>query len=718
MTTAGHLGDGQHETVRLSGTLTHLCEFAALTLEAARTEVILLRDERPEIVAGHGEPLGDRDRLDFIADGSLPSTNQMIFGVIADDGGPGVATDANTPRAKHYAAVGFHVPDSEIRGLVRTINVEPRMGDDRKQRALRMFAEMVVRQFTDQALIEEQVTRSDACSRALEKAIASADADLRAKSAFYLSLSHDLRTPLNAIIGYSELLADELGERGEQELGADLMTINTSGRQLLTMVNDILDVVAIDADNKDVIPYKFDFHELVYDLVATLEPLSEASKTRIAVDMEGTPKLMVSDAMLVRQLLTKLISNVINRTAEGLVVLRARGDSAKQEITVEISDTRRRDGEGRFGDETPDEKADPEVTEDSSGGTIPDAGLALARKLCALLGGRFEASVAQAQGVRFKLTMPLDVEASLESGKMTSAERRRRASRLLTAPAQDGARPLVLIVDGDDVARDILKRHVVDTGCDVIEAAFGRDAIELAEKWRPDIIMLDVMLPDNDGWSILAELKCSARCRDIPVIIASVLDERLHGFTLGASEFLLKPVERRELRRLLARYQCEHPPCRALIFDPEGLTSKLLAREFADLGWAATAISQMTTLFARAAEIDPEIVVLDAAGEAAEAFDVLHRLRDLPGFRELPAIVIVNEAVGELDRSSPPADLTRVLHRTQYTDDIAKQMVRFLAAVLKRERRSGIQRRRKSRRRDPDGRRTGHDRRHDGRALS
>ncbi|WP_395138320.1 ATP-binding protein [Armatimonas sp.] len=356
----------------------------------------------------------------------------------------------------------------------------------------------------------------------------------RAKSQFLANMSHELRTPLNAIIGFSEILHDrtfgELTPKQERYVG----NILSSGRHLLQLINDILDLSKIEAGRVQLDYAAFS----PLTAVRTVDNLVKAllQKKNITLDIAGGTTLppLIADQAKFKQVLYNLISNAIKFTPEnGKVTVTLATAGSGSLLQVDIKDTGigiKKEDQDRIFREF--EQVDNSYSRQQQGTGL---GLALVRKFIEMHGGRiWVSSAGEDQGSTFSFTVPFGPEDSTPG-------RGSKPERASTAPSVP--KPMALVVDSDAAAAEFLTHHLQEGGYDVARASSGKDALALAQELKPAVITLEVELTGEDGWEILSQLKGDPNLKEIPVVVVSVTKERSRAVQLGASEFVVKPIE-------------------------------------------------------------------------------------------------------------------------------------------------------------------------------
>jgi len=495
---------------------------------------------------------------------------------------------------------------------------------------------------------------------------AAEDAD-QAKSRFLASMSHELRTPLNAIIGYSEMLEEEAADIGQTAFVSDLSKIQTAGKHLLTLINDILDLSKVEAGKMEFHLETFEIAELVGDVTTTIGPLVDRNSNRIDVSFPRDIGTMYADMTRVRQILYNLLSNACKFTERGTVSLRAQRQSrnGRDWITFRVSDT----GIGMTHDQTTKLfQAFSQVGDTAAsrkyGGT--GLGLVICKRFCEMMGGTVSVDSEQGKGTTFTVELPADVQVIAEPDE--SAADTVRLS-LPTATPLSATAPVVLTIDDESTSRDLLRRMLSKEGFRVVTASSGEEGLGLAKKLRPDAITLDVMMPGMDGWTTLARLKADRALADIPVIMVTISDRREMGFALGAADFMTKPIDLDRLVALLRRYPCEHPPCPILVVEDDPATRERFRRTLEKEGWRVIEAATGRDALHRVAEDRPELIILDLMLPEMDGFEVAEELRRNPSWHSIPIVVVTAKDLTEQDRQRLNGYVQRVLQKGAHTRD-------------------------------------------------
>jgi len=470
----------------------------------------------------------------------------------------------------------------------------------------------------------------------------------RTKSAFLANMSHELRTPMNAIIGYSEMLIEEAEDLGQDSFTPDLNKIRSAGKHLLSLINDVLDLSKIEAGKMTLFLEEFDVPSMIRDVVSTIQPLIEKNGNTLAVSAPADCGRMFADLTKVRQTLFNLLSNAAKFTEKGTIQLTVSRSPDGQRFFFEVADS----GIGM----TPEQlarlfqaftQADDSTTR-KYGGT--GLGLVISRKFCQFMGGDITVRSQYGEGTTFRVDLPAVVSeapaASPESPKAAVGKSRRT----------------VLVIDDDRDAVEILRRNLEKNGYDVLTACSGREGLDLARKMKPSAITLDVMMPGMDGWSVLTELKSDPELAAIPVIMVTMLQDRQFGFSLGASEFLTKPVDQKQLARILSSH-CGPEKSRVLVVEDDPGNRELLVRMLEKEGYEVVEAANGSAALECVAGNLPALILLDLMMPVMDGFAFLEALRQVPEFAKIPVVVVTAKDLTPQDRDMLRGSVQQVIQK-------------------------------------------------------
>jgi len=493
------------------------------------------------------------------------------------------------------------------------------------------------------------------------------------KSQFLANMSHELRTPLNAIIGVTEMLLEDAHELKRDDEVEPLERVLRAGRNLLALINDILDLSKIEAGKMEMHLESFPVAPLIEDVVKTIQPLAAKSGNELTISCPSGVGAMHADQTRVRQALLNLVSNANKFTERGKVTVNVRrtSEGGRDWITTAVADT----GIGM----TPEQvgrlfqefmQADASTTR-KYGGT--GLGLAISRRFCQMMGGDITVDSEVGRGSTFTIRLPAEVLAAQPVPLARSAPAPR-------APAPAGATAVVLVVDDDPTVRDMTERFLTREGFSVVTADGGREGLRLTRELHPAAITLDVIMPDLDGWTVLAAIKGDPTLADIPVILMTVMDEKNRGYSLGAADYMVKPVDRERLGAVL-RGIVKAGGRRVLVVDDDDILRRGLLQGLEKEGWKVSEAGNGRTGLAALADALPDAIVLDLMMPEMDGFEFLDELRHRAEWRDIPVVVVTAKDLTEEDHRRLNGEVERILQKDAPTRD---EMLREVSITLAR----------------------------------
>jgi len=401
-----------------------------------------------------------------------------------------------------------------------------------------------------QELEQEVFQRKQTQEELLSAKHAAEDAN-RAKSTFLANMSHELRTPLNAIIGYSEMLEEETRDSGKIENVQDLKKIQSAGKHLLSLINDVLDLSKIEAGKMGLHLETFDVSQVIEEMVTTLQPAAAKNANSIHVHLAKNVSVMKADITKVRQILFNLLSNACKFTDHGTISVNVEQIKSEDRdwIQFQVHDTgigiSAKQKENLFQEFA---QADASIAR-KYGGT--GLGLAITHRFVQLMKGQINVKSEPGQGAIFTVQLPTQVV--IETLESAPSDGTSDASAALSE-TKTGLET-ILVIDDDPSVRDLMSRFLTKLNFHVVAAANGEEGIRLAKQVHPLLITLDVVMPDCDGWAVLNRLKSDSKLAEIPVIMVTIVDNEAMGLELGASNYLIKPVDRDRLAVLVEKHR-------------------------------------------------------------------------------------------------------------------------------------------------------------------
>jgi adenylate cyclase len=526
-------------------------------------------------------------------------------------------------------------------------------------------------------IIYTDITERKRYEEALTAARDQAEAMSLTKSAFLANMSHELRTPLNAIIGVTEMLQEDARDLKRDDEIEPLNRVSGAARHLLALINDILDLSKIEAGRMELNLETFSIAPLIDDVVKTFETLAANNGNRIVVDCDPATKSIHADQMRVRQTLLNLVSNANKFTERGTLTIRARRREIDNREWVEIAVTDT--GIGMTPAQM--EKLFQEFSQvDSSttrkyGGT--GLGLAISQRFCRMMGGGISVQSEAGRGSTFTITLPANVVGIDAAGAPETTPRMHAAAISRNAP-------LIVVADDDRTVRDVVARFLEREGFSVALADGGQQALRLVRELHPDAITLDVIMPDLDGWTVLAAIKGDPALADIPVVLLTIVDEKNRGYSLGAVEYLVKPVDREKLTQTLRRI-CGSVRGRVLLVDDDDIIRRQMRLQLQHNGWDISEAENGRIALARLDEARPDAIILDLIMPEMDGFEFVDEMRRRPEWHDIPVIVVTSKDLTAEDRSRLNGGVERIIHKTG-RDETLREVRGVLSKLLERER--------------------------------
>jgi signal transduction histidine kinase/CheY-like chemotaxis protein len=490
--------------------------------------------------------------------------------------------------------------------------------------------------------LQEAMTRLEAALDETQQANA-------AKDRLISTVSHELRTPLTSAIGYTQLLLNPKAVKLRENPGPTLEKILTASKHLLALVNDLLDVGRYTSGRIITLePSTFELAPFLAGVVEMTAPLVKKNSNTLQTDIAGNLGSIRTDETRLRQILLNLLSNACKFTDNGTITFSARRETdvySRDWLVFAVADT----GVGMSPEDMqnlfkPFYRVDNSATRKQGGAGL---GLSITRAVAEIMGG--SVTVQSAPGVGSTFTVRVPAQPS-ETPAVA-------AGGAAPTPAQVGApataRPLsshlVLVIDDDPLVRQLLETYFKDQGFQVATAAQGMDGLRLARELRPATITLDVLMPGMDGWSTLAALKSDPATHDIPVVMLTIVDDRAHGFALGAADYLTKPINWDRLGTIVSRY-CQ-PAATVLIVEDDALQRDCLRERLELLGWRVAQASNGKEGLRQLREHRPALILLDLTMPEMDGFEFLDAMRGQADLAGVPVVVVTAKDLTEEEQA-------------------------------------------------------------------
>ncbi len=563
-----------------------------------------------------GPAAEEMKRLEY----SLPVNEKSIVGKVAFNGEPVIvnntALDAThkpnplLPDTQAEAAIPLRVGSRIIGALdIQSTSVGAFTPDDIA----------VLQILADQIAIAIDNARSYELSQQAVMEMREID---RLKSQFLANMSHELRTPLNSIIGFSRVILKGIDGTITELQQQDLTAIYNSGQHLLGLINDVLDLAKIEAGKMELAFDEVNIADLINSVASTTSGLIKDKPIKFVKNIQQDLPPVRADAIRVRQIMINLISNAAKFTEAGDIVLDAHlqsGPAGRAEILISVTDT----GPGITAEDQAKLFQAFSQVDDSptrkTGGT--GLGLSISQQLVQMHGGQIGVHSVVGKGSTFYFTLPV--------------------YRTKDEPSQPGSAKVILAVDDDPQVISLYERYLQPQGYQVISITDPTKAKERAKQLNPYAITLDIMMPGYDGWSVLADLKSDADTREIPVVICSIIEEQERGFSLGAADYLLKPILEEDLLGALDRLNADGSIREVLIIDDDQNSLRLMEKIFEDQGRYKTILAEGGKKgWDSITKHAPQAVILDLFMPEMDGFSILEKMRENARLRDVPVIVV------------------------------------------------------------------------------
>ena len=470
------------------------------------------------------------------------------------------------------------------------------------------------------------------------------------KSQFLASMSHELRTPLNAIIGLTDMLVNNAPRFGTEKALEPLRRVHRAGTHLLGLINQVLDLSKIEAGKLELNLESVSIEPLVEEVVGTARPLAEQNKNTLSVECPRDLPPIEADAMRLRQIILNLLSNACKFTKGGDVKLHVTTAlrEGRQFVEIAVIDS----GIGMTAEQMSrlfEEFSQADAsTARQYGGT--GLGLAITRRLCQMMGGDVTVASELGKGSTFTVNLPL-VATRQEATETVEDER---------------SDECVLVIDDDTTARELIADYLRQDGFAVITAAGGREGLKRAKEHRPIAITLDVIMPDIDGWTVLAALRGDPELADTPVVMATIMDEQRRGMALGAVGYLTKPIERDKLVELVRRYRAPTGPTRVLVVEDDATQRDRVRMWLEPQHWLVSEAENGRVALNRLKEAAPDVIILDLMMPEMDGFQLVAALQEHPQWRRIPVVVVTSLDLSAEDRARLNSGVQSVLLKESF----------------------------------------------------
>jgi PAS domain S-box-containing protein len=504
----------------------------------------------------------------------------------------------------------------------------------------------------------------------------------RHKSEFLAVMSHELRTPLNAIIGFSELLEDQAFGTLNKKQARYVENIHTSGKHLLALVNDVLDLAKVEAGKMELQLDKISVRELVNEIFMSTGSLAMGKQIALSTPVQQSDVRVLADRGRFKQILYNLVSNAIKFTPDGghvNVSHRITRQDGFDWLELSVTDNGigiKPEDQSRIFEEF--QMVDSTLSKRQQGTGL---GLALSRRLAELHGGTLTVQSEFGAGSTFIFAMPLDLHKAKDNNPDDKEQK-------------EQGKKLALVIEDEDRSAELLQLYMEQSGYEVARCISGADAASLAKELQPDVITLDIILPQKNGWEVLRELKGDPATRDIPVMVVSMVDTNDAGFVLGAVAYFVKPVRRHELldklqeieldalsekrRKNFDSHRKQGGALQALVIDDSQQDREYLSTVLQSAGIAVVTAASGEEGWRLAQQRPPDLVVLDLMMPDTDGFSVLKKLRQNPATEDVPVFIYTAKELNAAERRELK-EAEGVLQKGELTRESLLQAVGYLS---------------------------------------
>jgi PAS domain S-box-containing protein len=493
---------------------------------------------------------------------------------------------------------------------------------------------------------------------------------------FLATFSHELRAPLNAIVGFSEILTSDLHSLPPAKVNDFMKNINESGKHLQGLINDILDLSKIEAGKMELHVEAYPISYFTESITRVMQASMQQRNISLVFDIAPEIDQLVVDQTRFKQILVNLVSNAIKYSnPRNTVTVAIR--RFVNEIDVSVKD----EGIGIKPEDLPrlfhafQQGKNAHGAKEGTG-----LGLVITKRLVELHGGHISVESEWGKGATFRFRIPMVVAGEV----VESADQLLRVVTDQPITTADGEKPLVLIIEDNVQAGQLIQMYLQEAGYRVEIARDGAEGIEKAKRLKPHIITLDMIMPIKDGWQVLKELKRHPICKDIPIIIISITDEKKLGFSMGAVDYFVKPVNRDELIKAIQKVPVKinshksHP--KVLIIDDDKTAAELIQVILESEGYEVLKTMNGKEGVRLAASESPDLIILDLIMPDISGFNVAYQLKQQQSTRNIPIIILTSMEIDEETREQMQGFISSIMSKSRFTK---KDLLREINTIEK-----------------------------------
>ena len=487
-----------------------------------------------------------------------------------------------------------------------------------------------------------------------------------AKSEFLANMSHELRTPLNAIIGYSEILIEDAKENDDHTVVSDLNKILKSGKHLLSLINEVLDLSKIEANRLDINLGEFLLQDIISMIKDSITPYTKINNNSLEINIPDYPIPIYSDELKFKQILFNILTNACKYSENSKVFF-----DVKEKVVNNIEYlhiTVKDQGIGIDKNELNDifdpfTRVNKEKNINVEGTGL---GLAICKAYVDLLGGKISVKSKVDVGTTFTCVIPFNYHSKTKIVKTLDS--------IDTLKQNNKQSYKIFIVDDDIKFLDVISRKLSNMGYTVKTTNSGVNAITKIEKFKPDLIILDIIMPDIDGWTLYGNIKEKKDLIDIPIIIVTIGDYNKMSNDFGASGFIKKPIEWKDLYGLLLQYNLK-PNGNVLVVDDDLSTRQLLNKMISKEGLCVKLAENGKDALSKIKQTNFELIILDLVMPVMDGFEFLKNIKKIRKYSKIPIIVVTSKDLSKDDYDMLKGDVIRIVQKGSYKSDEILQYV-------------------------------------------